>query len=78
MVESEPPTKLFAHKPKRAQIKKSQGNVAKDFSPQRASVPPPPVSSTPPSAPVKESFARRYKYLWPTLLAVNLAYGGFS
>ncbi|XP_010480034.1 PREDICTED: uncharacterized protein LOC104758788 [Camelina sativa] len=31
--------------------------------------PPPPLP--------KESFARRYKYVWPVLLTVNLAIGGY-
>lgn len=30
----------------------------------------------PPPPPPKESFARRYKYMWPLLLTVNLAVGG--
>ncbi|KAL0010109.1 hypothetical protein SO802_005217 [Lithocarpus litseifolius] len=33
-------------------------------------------SALPPQPPPKESFARRYKFLWPTLLAVNLVVGG--
>ena len=33
-------------------------------------------SALPPQPPPKESFARRYKFLWPMLLAVNLAVGG--
>lgn len=33
-------------------------------------------SAPPPQQPPKESFARRYKFLWPMLLAVNLAVGG--
>ena len=37
---------------------------------QSSSAPPP----QPP--PPKESFARRYKFVWPMLLAVNLAVGG--
>lgn len=37
-----------------------------------SSQPPPPV----PPQPSKESFARRYKFLWPMLLTVNLAVGG--
>ncbi|KAK6911895.1 Helicase, C-terminal, partial [Dillenia turbinata] len=32
-------------------------------------------SSKPPPPPPKESFARRYKFLWPLLLTVNLAVG---
>lgn len=30
----------------------------------------------PPPQPPKESFARRYKFLWPLLLTINLAVGG--
>ncbi|GKV36525.1 hypothetical protein SLEP1_g44647 [Rubroshorea leprosula] len=40
--------------------------------------PPPPPPSPPPSPPPpppKESFARRYKFLWPLLLGVNLTVG---
>lgn len=37
---------------------------------------PPPPSPTPPPQPPKESFARRYKFLWPLLLAVNFTVGG--
>ena len=33
-------------------------------------------SALPPQPPPKESFARPYKFLWPMLLAVNLAVGG--
>ncbi|AEE33195.1 hypothetical protein ISN45_At01g047200 [Arabidopsis thaliana x Arabidopsis arenosa] len=33
--------------------------------------------SVPPPPPPKESFARRYKYVWPLLLTVNLAVGGY-
>ncbi|KAF5744807.1 protein STU1-like [Tripterygium wilfordii] len=31
----------------------------------------------PPPQPPKESFARRYKFLWPILLTVNIAVGGY-
>ncbi|CAH8380922.1 unnamed protein product [Eruca vesicaria subsp. sativa] len=34
-------------------------------------------SAPPPPPPPKESFARRYKYMWPLLLTVNLAVGGY-
>jgi hypothetical protein len=30
----------------------------------------------PPPQPPKESFARRYKFLWPLILTVNLSVGG--
>ncbi|MBA0628021.1 hypothetical protein Godav_022805 [Gossypium davidsonii] len=36
--------------------------------------PPPPP---PPPQPPKESFARRYKFLWPLLLAVNFTVGAY-
>lgn len=36
----------------------------------------PPPQPPPPSPPPKESFARRYKFLWPLLLTVNVAVGG--
>ncbi|CAH8392518.1 unnamed protein product [Eruca vesicaria subsp. sativa] len=34
-------------------------------------------SAPPPPLPPKESFARRYKFVWPLLLTVNLAVGGY-
>ncbi|CAI9778422.1 unnamed protein product [Fraxinus pennsylvanica] len=37
--------------------------------------PPPPPPSTPSPQPPKESFAGRYKFLWPLLLAVNFTVG---
>ncbi|CAL5443836.1 unnamed protein product [Camellia sinensis] len=68
--------KLYANKPKKAQLKQSP------------SPPPPPQSSSsmatqppskppPPPQPPKESFARRYKFVWPLLLAVNIAIGAY-
>lgn len=42
-------------------------------SPAPTGAPPPP-----PPPPPKESFARRYKFMWPLLLTVNLAVGGHS
>ncbi|XP_050873999.1 uncharacterized protein LOC127076399 [Lathyrus oleraceus] len=68
--------KLYAHKPRKAQLKQFRGqHKPKEFSSppvmgtQTATLPPPP----PP--PPKESFIRRYKFLWPMLLAVNLGVG---
>ncbi|PQM33382.1 uncharacterized protein Pyn_05463 [Prunus yedoensis var. nudiflora] len=71
--------KLFTNKPKKAQLKQFQDqHKGKDFSS------PPPSSSTmttqspsPPPQPPKESFARRYKFLWPLLLTVNLGVGAY-
>ncbi|XP_062087671.1 uncharacterized protein LOC133794459 [Humulus lupulus] len=68
--------KLYTNKPKKAQLKQFQG---KDFSSPSSSSssmgtqPPHP----PPPQPPKESFARRYKFLWPLLLTVNLAVGAY-
>ncbi|OWM72559.1 hypothetical protein CDL15_Pgr005028 [Punica granatum] len=39
--------------------------------------PPPPPQPRPPPPPPRESFARRYKFLWPLLLTVNLAFGAY-
>ncbi|KAH7565465.1 hypothetical protein JRO89_XS09G0212300 [Xanthoceras sorbifolium] len=82
--------KLFTNKPKKAQLKQFQEqHKGKDLA---SSMPPPPPSSAtaaaasytmgsgsspPPPPPPKESFARRYRFLWPLLLAVNLAVGGY-
>ncbi|XP_068651714.1 uncharacterized protein [Aristolochia californica] len=51
--------------------------------PKNYSVPPTPqtppsmASAETPVPPPKESFVRRYKFVWPILLAVNLALGGY-
>ncbi|XP_011628515.1 mitochondrial import inner membrane translocase subunit tim54 isoform X2 [Amborella trichopoda] len=41
--------------------------------------PPPPPPPPPPRVmdPSKQSFARRYKFVWPVLLTVNLALGAY-
>ncbi|KAL6996342.1 glycine hydroxymethyltransferase [Sarracenia purpurea var. burkii] len=38
---------------------------------------PPSKTPPPPPEPPRESFARRYKFLWPLLLTVNLAVGAY-
>ncbi|KAM7483834.1 hypothetical protein LguiB_008417 [Lonicera macranthoides] len=74
--------KLYANKPKKAQLKQYQ----KQPQPQEASPSPSSMASTqppssnpnpppPPPQPPKESFARRYKFIWPLLLTVNIAVG---
>ncbi|XP_010534901.1 PREDICTED: uncharacterized protein LOC104810345 [Tarenaya hassleriana] len=69
--------KLYTNKPNKAQVKQAQAK-AKDFT-----VPPSSSSSAshggsvPPPPPPKESFVRRNKFLWPLLLTVNLAVGGY-
>ncbi|CAL5361243.1 unnamed protein product [Camellia sinensis] len=64
--------KLYANKPKKAQLKQSPP-------PQSSSsmATQPPSKPPPPPQPPKESFARRYKFVWPLLLAVNIAVGAY-
>ena len=82
--------KLFTNKPKKAQLKQFQEqHKGKDFAFSMKQPPPSSASaaaasytmgsssSAPPPPPPKESFARRYRFLWPLLLAVNLAVGGY-
>ncbi|KAF5466459.1 hypothetical protein F2P56_016382 [Juglans regia] len=72
--------KLYANKPKKAQAKQfqEQQQKAHEFSsPSSSSSSMGPQSSVPPPQRPKESLARRYKFLWPTLLAVNLAVGAY-
>ncbi|KAI4386961.1 hypothetical protein MLD38_004833 [Melastoma candidum] len=87
---SEGTPKLYANKPKKAQIKQAQTSPPPPSAspaatspgtpaPTHAPPPPPPPQSPipPPSLPVKEPFARRYKFLWPLLLTVNIAVGAY-
>ncbi|XP_068304065.1 uncharacterized protein [Pyrus communis] len=76
---SEDGPKLYANKPKKAQLKEFQDqHKGKDCSslssPTMAAAQ---ASSAPPPQPPKESFARRYKFLWPLLLTVNLGVGAY-
>ncbi|CAO2824569.1 unnamed protein product [Amaranthus hypochondriacus] len=74
--------KLYVHKPKKAQIKQSKVMEAQ---PSSSTVTPPSSSSTgngyggasqPPEVP-KQPFLRRYKFLVPLVLTVNLAIGAY-
>ncbi|KAJ4951340.1 hypothetical protein NE237_028172 [Protea cynaroides] len=68
--------KLYATKPKKAHLK--QSNKAKEFSsPPSMETPAAAAPPTPPPEPPKVPFARRYKFLWPLLLAVNLSVGAY-
>ncbi|KAF3450616.1 hypothetical protein FNV43_RR06705 [Rhamnella rubrinervis] len=74
--------KLYTNKPKKAQLKQFQEqHKGKDFSSPSPSSSSSSMasqsSSPPPPQPPKESFARRYKFLWPMLLAVNIAVGAY-
>nr|GFA05483.1 FYN-binding protein 1-like [Tanacetum cinerariifolium] len=78
--------KLYIHKPKKALLKKHLQHQQQQSrpSPSTAAPPPPPVappkpttiSSTATPMLPKESFARRYRFMWPLLLAVNFSVGG--
>ncbi|OMO66308.1 hypothetical protein COLO4_30652 [Corchorus olitorius] len=64
----------------RAQLKQFQEqNKGKDFPSTSSSAAASYTMSAPPPPPQppKESFARRYKFLWPLLLAVNLSVGAY-
>lgn len=65
--------KLFTNKPKKAQLKQAQQTMATTSAPPSSKIP----SITPPPPPPKESFARRYRFLWPLLITVNLAVGAY-
>ncbi|XP_004235604.1 uncharacterized protein [Solanum lycopersicum] len=78
---AEPP-KLYVNKPKKAQLKQIQQQQAS--SPTTPPAPPSSMASSsmargaaPPPQPPKESFIRRYKYLWPMLLVVNFSIGAY-
>ncbi|CAK8560303.1 unnamed protein product [Lathyrus sativus] len=63
--------KLYAHKPRKAQLKQFRGQQK----PKEFSSPPVMGAQTATLPPPKESFIRRYRFLWPMLLAVNLGVG---
>ncbi|KAL1200719.1 hypothetical protein V5N11_015110 [Cardamine amara subsp. amara] len=81
--------KLFTNKPKKkaiiAQLKHVEANFNSTVPPSSAPSPAAAAAASymagsappPPPPPPKESFARRYKYVWPLLLTVNLAVGGY-
>ncbi|KAG2722742.1 hypothetical protein I3760_02G140300 [Carya illinoinensis] len=73
--------KLYTNKPKKAQLRQFQGQQQKtqEFpsSSSTSSSMGPQSSAPPPQQPPKESFARRYKFVWPMLLAVNVAVGAY-
>ncbi|CAH8255642.1 unnamed protein product [Arabidopsis lyrata] len=87
---SEQTPKLFTNKPKKkaiiAQLKHVEANFNNPTVPPSSKPSPAAAAaasytmgggSVPPPPPPKESFARRYKYVWPLLLTVNLAVGGY-
>ncbi|XP_050382151.1 uncharacterized protein LOC126799078 [Argentina anserina] len=72
---SEEGPKLYNNKPKKAHLKQFQdqqifASASPTMSSSHSSAPPPPKLP-------KESFARRYKFLWPMLLAVNFGVGAY-
>ncbi|XP_055828315.1 uncharacterized protein LOC129896438 [Solanum dulcamara] len=71
--------KLYVNKPKKAQLKQHQHQQASSPTPASSSMASSSMASgaAPPPQPPKESFIRRYKYLWPMLLAVNFSIGAY-
>ncbi|XP_019196243.1 PREDICTED: uncharacterized protein LOC109190238 isoform X2 [Ipomoea nil] len=66
--------KLYMDKPKKALLKQ-QASSSSSMAPLTSTgCRPPPPTYRPP----KESFARRYKFLWPMLLTVNFSMGGMQ
>ncbi|XP_031387684.1 formin-like protein 20 isoform X2 [Punica granatum] len=70
---SEVGPKLYANKHKKAQLKQVHELKQVDAAARSYTMGTPPPQPPPPP---KESFARLYKFLWPLLLTVNLAFGG--
>ncbi|KAL8122800.1 hypothetical protein AgCh_010973 [Apium graveolens] len=68
--------KLFTNKPKKAQLKQAQQTMGTTSAPLSSKIPPSAPPPRPPTPP-KESFARRYKFLWPLLITVNVAVGAY-
>nr|GMC53853.1 WAS/WASL-interacting protein family member 3-like [Ipomoea batatas] len=66
--------KLYMDKPKKALLKQQASSSSSMAAPLTSteSRPPPPTYRPP-----KESFARRYKFLWPILLTVNFSMGAY-
>ncbi|CAL5439525.1 unnamed protein product [Camellia sinensis] len=69
--------KLYANKPKKAQLKQSPPPPPPPPQSSSSMATQPPSKPPPPPQPPKESFARRYKFVWPLLLAVNIAVGAY-
>ncbi|KAJ8553274.1 hypothetical protein K7X08_023952 [Anisodus acutangulus] len=69
--------KLYVNKPKKAQLKQQQASSPTPEPPSSMASSTSAGSASPPPQPPKESFIRRYKYLWPMLLAVNFSIGAY-
>nr|GLL23432.1 uncharacterized protein LOC109187603 [Ipomoea trifida] len=74
-------TKLYMNKPKKSQLKQKASSTQTPSSSSSSSM----ASSTstaatkpaPPAPPAKEPFLRRYRFMLPMLLAVNLSIGAY-
>ncbi|XP_051147500.1 uncharacterized protein LOC127262740 isoform X1 [Andrographis paniculata] len=78
----EGPPKLYTNKPKKSKLKASAPITASSSNgasaaPAPPPPPPPPPPPNRPAQPQKESFLRRYRFLWPLLLAVNFSIGAY-
>ncbi|CAH9066831.1 unnamed protein product [Cuscuta epithymum] len=74
-------SKLYMNKPKKSQLKQHasspQTPSPPSVSPSMTSSNPTAANHAPPPPPAKEPFLRRYRFIFPMLLAVNLAIGGY-
>ncbi|XP_047340647.1 uncharacterized protein LOC124944439 [Impatiens glandulifera] len=70
---SSDPPKLFTNKPKKALLRNLPQQSLTMETPSLPNTPPPP----PPPKPSTDSFARRYRFLWPLLLTVNIGVGAY-
>ncbi|XP_039054864.1 uncharacterized protein LOC120197391 [Hibiscus syriacus] len=71
--------KLYYHKPNKAQLKQFQKQQkGNDFPSTSSGVATSyTMGQSPPLQPPRESFVRRYKFLWPLILAVNFTVGAY-
>ncbi|XP_061374625.1 uncharacterized protein LOC133316852 [Gastrolobium bilobum] len=75
MSEGEP--KLYTNKPRKGQHKQLQGQQKSNGFSSPPAMGTHPTAPPPSPPPPKEPFVRRYKFLWPMLLVVNLAVGAY-
>ncbi|BAT98403.1 hypothetical protein LR48_Vigan1082s000700 [Vigna angularis] len=73
----EGPPKLYANKPRKAQLKQFRGQQKSNEFSSPAAMGVHGHDAAPPPPPPKVPFVRRYKFVWPILLAVNLGVGAY-
>ncbi|KAG5008639.1 uncharacterized protein LOC114417943 [Glycine soja] len=73
----EGPPKLYTDKPRKAQLKQFRGQQKSNAFSSPAAMGTHAATPPPPPPPPKEPFIRRYKFVWPMLLAVNLGVAAY-